>query len=172
MVAKSKEKKVAVVGRDKAMVDGILKHLQGVSSLPLDGKAYTPAELVTLIQSRANQVAVVTAAHDVWIKAVVAERELNTKLTPVIRGLRQYVLNAFGSESTVPADFGFVIASKKVLTPDEAVARAAKAKATRAARHTMGKVQKKKVTGTTAAANTAPAPAPTASPAPASPKAS
>jgi hypothetical protein len=169
MVSKSKEKKVAVVGRDKAIADGIQKHLQGVSSLNLDGSAYSPADLVKLILSRATQVAAVAAAHDTWIKAVVAERALNTKLTPLIRGLRQYVLNAFGSASTVPADFGFTITPKKVLTPDEEVARAAKAKATRAARHTMGKVQKKKVTGATAATAAAPSPAAstaTAQPAP------
>ena len=166
MVSKSKEKKVAVVGRDKAIAEGIQKHLQGVSSMQLDGSAYSPADLVKLILSRATQVAAVAAAHDVWIKAVTAERELNTKLTPLLRALRQYVLNEFGSASTVPADFGFTITPKKVLKPDEEVARAAKAKATRAARHTMGKVQKKKVKGDTGGtAGTAMA-APAAAPAP------
>jgi hypothetical protein len=89
------------------------------------------------------------------------------------------VLNAYGSGSTVLADFGFTAAARKPLTPEQKVARAAKAKATREARHTMGPVQKKKVTGATAAAAAAPVPAastgpaqvanaPAASPAPAS----
>ena len=163
-----REKKVAVLGRDAKVADGIQKHLQGVSSLPLAGSTYGPADLVKLIESRASQVAAVDAANATWHAAVGAEKELNTKLSAVIAGLRQYVLNAFGPTSPVLADFGFTATVRKPLTPEQNVARAAKAKATREARHTMGKVQKKKVTGTTAAAApAAPAPAPAASPAPA-----
>ncbi|MGH7434625.1 MAG: hypothetical protein ACRENE_03045 [Polyangiaceae bacterium] len=163
-----KEKKVAVLGRDAKIVDGIQKDLKGVSSLQLAGSTYTPADLVTLIESRASQVAAVTTANATWHAAVAAEKELNTKLAAVITGLRQYVLNAFGATSPVLADFGFTATVRKPLTPEQNVAKAAKAKATREARHTMGKVQKKKVTGTAvAAASAAPAPAPAASTAPA-----
>jgi hypothetical protein len=52
----------------------------------------------------------------------------------------------------VLADFGFTAPKKRVLTPDEKAAAAVKAKATRKARNTMGKVQKKSVKGTTPAA--------------------
>ena len=171
-----KEKKVAVLGRDGKIVDGIQKHLQGVSSLPLAGSTYSPADLVKLIESRASQVAAVDAANAGWHAAVAAEKELNATLAAVIQGLRQYALNAFGATSPVLADFGFTATVRKPLTPEENVARAAKAKATRAARHTMGKVQKKKVTGATVATagatTAAPAAAPAPSTAPASPKAS
>jgi hypothetical protein len=170
-----KEKKVAVLGRDAKIVDGIQKHLQGVPSLPLAGATYSPADLVKLIESRASQVAAVDTANATWHAAVAAEKELSTKLAAVTQGLRQYVLNAFGAASPVLADFGFTATVRKPLTPEENVARAAKAKATRAARHTMGKVQKKKVTGTSAAAApaaTAPAPAASTVPAQPAPKAS
>jgi hypothetical protein len=169
MASKDKEKKIAVLGRDAKIVDGIQKHLQGVTSLQLAGSSYGPADLVKRVQSRASQAAAVTAANATWHAAVAAEKELNHELAPVIRGLRQYVFNAFGTASTVPADFGFTATARKPLTPEEKVARAAKAKATRAARHTMGKVQKKKVTGATAAATASPAPSPAASTAPAQP---
>jgi hypothetical protein len=173
MASKDKEKKIAVLGRDAQIVDGIQKHLQGVSSLQLAGTTYSPADLVKLVESRASQVAAVTAANATWHAAVAAEKELNAKLAPVLQGLRQYVFNTFGAAGTVPADFGFAATARKPLTSEEKVARAAKAKATRAARHTMGKVQKKKVTGTTAAAATAAAtaPAPAASAAPTAPRA-
>jgi len=171
MATTAREKKVAVLGRDDKIIAGIQKHFQGTSSLQLAGSTYSPADLVKLIQSRASQVATVDAANATWHAAVAAERELNAKLTTVIQGLRQYALNTFGATSPVLADFGFSASTRRPLTPEENVARTAKAKATRAARHTMGKVQKKKVKGTTAAANTAPAPAPAASTAPATPKA-
>jgi hypothetical protein len=167
MATKDKEKKIAVLGRDAKIVDGIQKHLQGVSSLQLAGATYSPADLVKLVESRTSQAAAVTVANATWHAAVAAEKELNDKLAPVLQGLRQYVFNAFGTASTVPADFGFTATARKPLTPEQKVARAAKAKATRAARHTMGKVQKKKVTGATAAAAAA-APAP--APAPAAPQ--
>jgi hypothetical protein len=166
-----KEKKVTVLGRDDKVIAGIQKNLQGTSSLQLAGTTYSPADLVKLIPSRASQVGAVTAANATWHAAVAAEKELNAKLTTVIQALRQYALNAYGVTSPVLADFGFTATARKPLTPEQKVARAAKAKATRAARHTMGKVQKKTVTGTTAAAPAAPAPAPAPSAAPAAPKA-
>jgi hypothetical protein len=169
MVTNSTNNKQTLLGRDQAIVNGIQKHLQGIASLPLDGATYSPADLVKLVQSRATQTAVVAAANAAWRAAVVAQQELNAKLTPVIRSLRQYVLNACGSGSTVLADFGFTAAARKPLTPEQKVARAAKAKATREARHTMGPVQKKKVTGATAAATAAPVPVPAPSPAPGQP---
>ncbi|MGH7437464.1 MAG: hypothetical protein ACRENE_17440 [Polyangiaceae bacterium] len=170
MATTSKEKKVTVVGRDGKILDGIQKHLQGVSGVPLAGATYAPADLVKLIESRASQIGVVSAAEATWHAAIAEERELNAKLAPLIRGLHQYVFNVFGPASPVPADFGFTATSSRPLTPDQMVARAAKAKATREARHTMGKVQKRKVTGTTAAAAAAaPAPTPAASTAPAQP---
>ena len=137
-----KEKKVAVLGRDDKVIAGIQKHLQATSSLQLAGATYSPADLVKLIQSRASQIAAVTAANATWHAAVAAEKELNTTLTTVIQALRQYALNAYGATSPVLADFGFTATVRKPLTPEQNVARAAKAKATRAARHTMGKVQK------------------------------
>jgi hypothetical protein len=169
MFTTTREKKVAVLGRDGKIVDGIQKHLQGVSSLQLAGSTYSPADLAKLIQSRASQVAAVSAANAAWHAAIASERELNAKLTATLRGLRQYAFNAFGAGSPVLADFGFTATVRKTLTPEENVARAAKAKATREARHTMGKVQKKKVKGTTVTAAPAaapPAPAPSAAPAP------
>jgi hypothetical protein len=140
------------LGRDQAVVNGIQKDLQSVASLPLDGATYSPADLVRLIQSRATQTAAVAASYAAWRRDVAAEKELNARLAPLVRALRQYVINAFGRGSALLADFGFTAPARKPLTSEQKVARAAKAKATRVARHTMGPVQKKKVTGETAAA--------------------
>ncbi len=129
--------------RDAQVIAGIQKHLQTASSLPLVGSTYTPADLVKLVQSRidsANGSATVKAS---WHSSVVEDRTLNTKVTPVIRALRQHVINVFGATSPVLADFGFTPPKRATRTPEQKAASAAKAKATRAARHTMGKVQKK-----------------------------
>ena len=70
MATTAREKKVTVVGRDDKIVDGIQKHLQGVSSLQLAGSTYSLADLVKLLQSRATQVAAVTAANATWHAAI------------------------------------------------------------------------------------------------------
>jgi hypothetical protein len=68
----------------------------------------------------------------------------------------------------VLADFGFTAPKKRTLTPGQKAVAAAKAKATRTAPHTMGKVQKKSVKGTAPAtapagdATQVPSPTPTA----------
>ncbi|HZU82221.1 MAG TPA: hypothetical protein VE987_04860 [Polyangiaceae bacterium] len=133
--------------RDAQVIAGIQKHLQNVPSIPLGGSAYTPADLAKLVQSRIDSAATVTAAKAAWHATVVSHEALNTKLTPTVRSLRQYVINVYGATSPVLADFGFAPPKTATRTPEEKAAAAAKAKATRAARHTAGKKQKKVVKG-------------------------
>src|SRR5258708_23110573 len=152
--------------RDAQVIRGVQKHLQNVSSLPLGGSAYTPADLVKLVQSRIDSANVAAGTKANWHSTVVEDRTLNTKLTPVIRALRQYVINVFGATSPVLADFGFTPPKKATRTPEEKAAAAARAKATRTARHTMGKKQKKDVKGAlpTTAPATPPVSVPTTAP--------
>jgi hypothetical protein len=140
---------------DGQVIVGIKKDLQNVSSLPLASSTYTMAALEQLIQSRIDAVNNVANAKANWHDAVAAYEALNTHVTEVVRGLRQYVINAFGQNSPVLADFGFTPPKKATLTPEQAVARAQKAAATRKARGTMGKKEKAKIKGTVTA--TAPA---------------
>jgi hypothetical protein len=142
---------------DAQVIVGIQKHLLGVPSLPLAGATYAPADLVKLVQSRIDSAGVVAAANASWHSTVAAQKALGAKLTPLLRSLRQYVLNSFGETSPVLADFGFSAPKTATKTPEQKVAAAAKAKATREARGTLGKKQKAKVKGTVpAAAPTAP----------------
>jgi hypothetical protein len=132
---------------DAQVIVGIQKDLPAASSLPLAGTTYTPATLMQLIQSRidlANSVANTRAA---WLDTVAKYKALNAHVTQVVQGLRHYVVNAFGPSSPLLADFGFTAPKKPTLTPEQKVARAKKAAATRAARGTMGKVAKKAVKG-------------------------
>lgn len=160
--------------RDAQVIAGIQKHLQTTPTLPLAGSAYAPADLVKLVQSRIDSANGVAAAKSNWHLTVVADKALTTKLSPVLRALRDYVINVFGSASPVLADFGFAPPKRTTRTPEEKAAAAAKAKATRAARHTAGKNQKKSVKGAvtatlvvtpTGSSQAAAAPAPASAPA-------
>jgi hypothetical protein len=144
---------------DGQVIVGIKKDLQNVSSLPLASSTYTMAALVQLIQSRIDAANAVVNARAQWVDASATYETLNTKVTEVVRGLRQYVINVYGQNSPVLADFGFTAPKRAPLTPEQQVARAAKADATRKARGTLGKKQKAKIKGTVTA--TAPAIPPT-----------
>jgi hypothetical protein len=138
----------ATQARDAQIILGIQKNLQHVSSLPLGGATFTPDALVKLVQSHLDSMNTIAASRATWHSQVVSGQALSAQLTPILRGLRQYVINANGVTSPVLADFGFTAPKKRVLTPDQKAAAAVKAKATRKARNTMGKVQKKSVKGT------------------------
>ncbi len=81
-------------------------------------------------------------------------------------GMKAYLTNLYALQPEVLADFGIEIANRQA--PDAVTVAGAVAKRadTRVARHTMGKRQKKKVTGTPAAA-----PAPSTAPVETAPKA-
>ena len=96
-----------------------------MSSLPLAGSTYTMVALEQLIQSRIDVINRIAVAKAQWLDA-----------------LRQYVINAFGQNSPLLADFGFKPPTTKPLTPEQKVAKAEKAAATRKARGTMGKKPK------------------------------
>ena len=149
---------------DGQVIVGIKKDLQNVSSLPLASSTYTMAALEQLIQSRIDAVNTVANAKANWHNAVAAYQAVNTQVTQVVRALRQYVINTFGPDSPVLADFGFTPPKKVELTPEAKVARAEKSAATRKARGTMGKKQKAKIKGTAPVTGTAPAPSAPASP--------
>ena len=139
--------RATIQARDAQIIAGIEKHLQNTPTLPLGGSAYMPADLVKLLQSRIDSANTATSAKANWHATVVAERALNTKLSPILRGLRQHLFNVYGETSPILSDFGFSPPKRATRTPEEKAAAAAKAKATRKARHTMGKKQKKGVKG-------------------------
>jgi hypothetical protein len=111
------------------------------------GSTYTPADLVKLVQSRTDSATQTTTTKATWHSTVAAQRTLSTQVAPILRDLRRYVIGLFGPTSPVLADFGFSPPKQATRTPEQKAAAAAKAKATRAVRHTMGKKQKKAVKG-------------------------
>jgi hypothetical protein len=152
-------------GHDVQVLVGIKKNLQNVSSLPLAGTTYTMTALEQLIQSRIDAANAVVNERANWLHASATYKALNAQVTQVVRALRQYALNAFGQNSPTLADFGFTPPKKVTLTPEQKAARTAKALATRKARGTLGKKQKKAIEGT--GPTTAPATPPAAAPPPA-----
>jgi hypothetical protein len=139
-------------------VDGFNKHSASLPTMQVAGTLYKTADLITIIQARlalSNSVQTTKAA---WQSAVKLDED-DPKTRIFYSGLRQAIQAAFAGSIESLADFGLAPRKAHVLTADEKVQSAAKAKATRTARHTMGKVQKQAIKGTVP---TAPATAPVA----------
>jgi hypothetical protein len=141
-----RKNKSTEVADDSLLVAGIQKHLAGASVI-LNGTTYTGAELVKALQSRIDAVNTTLATQATWRAAVKAESTQLLQSLSLVNALRKAIYTMF-SDIAMLADFGLTPHKTPELTPAERIAATAKAKATRAARHTMGSQQKKAVKGT------------------------
>jgi hypothetical protein len=139
--------------RNAQFVSGINKRLQGVSSLAIAGKTYTPAELVALFESFDAKLAEVNAAEAKLRDAWAAYRSLSKEIAPIILGFQHVVRNIFGDQSEMLSDFGIAARTRSKPTVETQAAAVQKRLATREARHTLGPKQKAAIKG-------APVPAP------------
>jgi hypothetical protein len=131
------------------LIAGTKKHFPTTGSLVFGGATYTPAQIEASLQTLIDLRAAVDAAKATAKAKVAAEKTQSTPARTLMAAFEAFVKVTFGNAPDVLADFG--LTPKKVptpLTPQEKVVATAKRAATRAARHTMGKVQKKAVKGT------------------------
>jgi len=141
--------------RCRNAVAGVKKDLSSVAVITLEAVDYTSTTLMALFQSYIDAADATVTARGIWLVAVQKEAAMNTLILGVLAALKAYVTQKYGPGAVdTQADFGFSPRKVTVRTAAEKTASAKKAAATRAARHTMGSVQKKAVTGT------APAPEP------------
>ena len=170
---------------DEKLRLGLIKHAPTLVSFVVAGATVKTDEVVTVLQSRENTAKAAESARATWRAAVAEDRNERAQSGPMISGVKQTLHVMFAGSPDTLADFGLTPHKPRVVSPDVKVAAAAKAKATREARHTQGKVQKAKVKGaldgvklvvtaqppaTATATAPAPAAAPSPAPAPASPR--
>jgi hypothetical protein len=142
---------------DQKLIDGFTKHGAKLATLVIGGTSYKTADVITIMQGLVNSANAVVASRATWQAAVVADSAGRTKEKAFISGVRQSLFVAFGGAIDTLADFGLTPhKARTALTPEEKQAAAAKGKATRAARHTMGRKQKAQIKGTSAPASTTP----------------
>ena len=150
------------------MVVGLKKHENALSLLTIDGTSFKTADVIAAVQALVDAAQAVVSSRATWQANILADKTERSKARTFMSGLRKALFVAFGNSVDVLADFGLTPHKSRVpRTPEEKTAAAAKAKATRAARHTMGKKQRQAIKGT--APHAAPATAPVATPAPAMP---
>ena len=114
----------------------------------INGAPRTTQDIVGTLQSRVDSAKEVLAAKATWQAAIQKDQALRDTTKTLVSGVRQCLLVAFADQLDTLADFGLTPRARHVATPEENLARTAKAKATRAARHTMGSKKKQQVKGT------------------------
>ena len=131
------------------LILGIRKHYpDGSQLIPVGGASFTVTALTELMQSFVDQRADVETAKAAVRAKVENERTQAPSKLAVIRAFVTVLRGAYGNSADILADFG--LAPLKVATPltaEEKAVAVARREATRAARHTMGKNQKKAVKG-------------------------
>jgi hypothetical protein len=175
MATKAKVNRSQRQAADQSLIDGLQKHASTLSSLTFGGTSHPTAAILAVLQARTASSDAVLPARAAWQSTVQADRDERAKTQAFVSGLRQALHLAYAGSIDALAEFGLKPRKDPAQrTPEQKAAAVAKAKATRAARHTMGPKQKAQVRGTVtliapATAPTAPtptAPTPLVAPAP------
>jgi hypothetical protein len=133
---------------DQKLIDGFTKHNATLATLVIGGTSYKTTDVITIVQGLVNSAKAVVSTRATWQTAVAADKAERAKQKTFMSGVRQSLLVAYGGSLDVLADFGLAPHKARTApTPEQKQAAAAKAKATRAARHTMSSKQKKAVKG-------------------------
>jgi hypothetical protein len=99
------------------------------------------------LQDEIDSIDAAGAAEAARQMAVAAQHAVRTRNVGLYRALENYVRALWGNSATVLGEFAYEQVKEPKKTTKAKAEAAAKAKATREARHTMGKRQKKSVTG-------------------------
>jgi hypothetical protein len=140
--------KSSVAALATQLIAGTNKHLSNATQVMVAGGSFTPAQVTSQLQAIVNLRADVQAAKAATKAKIAAEKADMPQLRVFLDAFVAFVKAAFGTSADTLADFG--LQPKKVAAPPTATAKAAaaaKRKATRQARHTMGAKQRKTVKG-------------------------
>src|ERR1017187_7751811 len=135
---------------DQSLIDGLKKRESELASIIIDGTSHMAADLIAILEARIAAASKAITTRATWLAAVQTDEDERARAKRAVSGLKQVLQIAYGGSLDALADFGVAPRKPRPITPETAVAAVAKAKATRAARQTMGKKQKQKITGATA----------------------
>ena len=143
-----KNNRIDETAADQHLIDGFTRHAATITTMAIGGASLPTKDIIATLQSRIDSTKTVLSTRATWQTAVQADRAVRDKTKTTVSGVKQGLLVALAGHLDTLADFGLTARQKHVATPEQKLAAAAKAKSTRAARHTMGSKQKQQVKGT------------------------
>jgi hypothetical protein len=133
--------------RDQAMAAGTKKNLESYASITVGTQKLTPAEIVSVYETRLARAKATAEALAIYRATLKDEREERAKTAKFAAAFKRIVEGMFFDSPKLLADFGLKpVRSTKRKVADKAAA-VEKSNATREARHTMSKKQKKGIKG-------------------------
>jgi hypothetical protein len=132
----------------QALTTGLATFYQPTDTFILPSGTVTRDALIAQFQGFINVAETTKSAQQGWHEAVQAERAAEVVVRPVRQAVRSIVTGRFGASAAQLAQFGFVPLKPAVRKVEVKAQALVKMKATRVARSTKGKVQKKAIKGT------------------------
>jgi hypothetical protein len=123
------------------------KHLAAKAQIAINGVHHPVSALIAIFKSCLDTRAALLAARGVEKKALSERQSAEKARLAIENGLKAWVIAQFGATSPVAHEFGYGPKKARVLDVKTKARAVALAQATREARHTLGKKQKKKIKG-------------------------
>ncbi len=139
------------------LVAGTQKNLPATSTVDVNGQELKQADIVAKLQGWIPLYQQVDATNAPYRDAQQALQAAAPAIRQFVGSYRQALRQVFGKGSPLLADFGLSATQQKTPTPATRVLASAKAAATRKARGTLGKQQRKAVKGAPVTQVTVPA---------------
>jgi hypothetical protein len=139
--------KATALTQVQALIAGTQKHFPN-GSLTFGNATHTAAELIQALESLANALSALSAAHVRVKDAGTALSGVEVTVGPLMRDYKSFIHTTFATAAQTLADFG--LKARKAPTPltsDQRAVATAKLRATRKARGTTSKKQKLAVKG-------------------------
>jgi hypothetical protein len=128
-------------------VAALRKHYADTKSMTLDGVAYSPAEVAKILQDSIDAIRITASAEARFHAAVTAEKAAHQQGDALYAALKAFVITQFKNQPAVLGEFAITLNERKRPDAPTRAAAVEKRRATRAARHTMGRRQKAKIKG-------------------------
>jgi len=147
----AKQSKVTRAARIAKVIAGLEKYFASLAVIALGGKSYKPAELTALLQTDIAADELTSSDRAKLTADAESARTTHGEIDPVLRLVRMFVVAQLGEDPNAAdklAEFGYSPRKRRAPKPATQVQAAAKAKATRVARHTMSAKQKAAIHGT------------------------
>ena len=140
-------KRADVLAELRGLEAGIQKN-EATLTFTMNGKAWSGADALAFVQTAITSAVAVSNAQAALTEALLLDKQWNASNGATLKGLRDILRLMFGNNLVGLAEFS--LEPRKVRTPmsnETLLLRAAKARATRAKRRTLGKRQKAAIKG-------------------------
>jgi hypothetical protein len=140
--------------RDRQRIAGIQKYFPATATLSIGNASYLQPAVIKVYQDDLDAETAVLVALAAYRTAVATAKTTRAKTASLDLLVKKLVVGSYGEPPGPAADFGFLPTVTHVTDASTKAQAAAKRKATREARGTLGSRQKLKITGTVPASAT------------------